>query len=67
MSRGAKAVDAIQAGREIRIIFSPTEISDQEMALTARDIAKRIESELEYPGEIKVTAIRETRSVEYAR
>ncbi|MBN1552774.1 ribonuclease Y [bacterium] len=58
---------AIQAGREVRIIFKPEEISDHEMTLIAREIAKRIESELEYPGEIKVTAIRETRSVEYAR
>ncbi len=65
--RGVEKAFAIQAGREIRIIFSPTEISDQEMAMTAREIADRIERELEYPGEIKVTAIRETRSVEYAR
>jgi ribonucrease Y len=70
IAQGFKGVEksyAIQAGREIRIIFKPEDISDQEMILVARDIAQRIEHELEYPGEIKVTAIRETRSVEYAR
>ncbi len=64
---GVEKSYAIQAGREIRIIFKPEEISDHEMAMTARDVAHRIEKELEYPGEIKVTAIRETRTVEYAR
>ena len=64
---GVEKSYAIQAGREIRIIFKPEDISDHEMSLTAREVAKRIEKELEYPGEIKVTAIRETRSVEYAR
>ncbi len=64
---GVEKTYAIQAGREIRIIFRPQEISDQEMSITAREIAQRIEGELEYPGEIKVTAIRESRSVEYAR
>ncbi len=64
---GVEKSFAIQAGREIRIIFCPEDVSDQEMAAMAREIAKRIEQELEYPGEIKVTAIRETRSVEYAR
>ncbi|MBN1355574.1 ribonuclease Y [bacterium] len=70
IAQGFTGVDksyAIQAGREIRIIFRPEDVSDQEMAMTAREIAQRIERELEYPGEIKVTAIRETRSVEYAR
>ncbi|MBN1297042.1 ribonuclease Y [bacterium] len=65
--RGVEKSYAVQAGREIRIIVTPEDISDDEMALMARDVAKRIEQELEYPGEIKVTAIRESRAVEYAR
>lgn len=65
--KGVEKSFAVQAGREIRIIFTPEDVSDNEMALMARDIAKRIEQELEYPGEIKVTAIRESRAVEYAR
>ncbi len=65
--KGVEKSFAVQAGREIRIIFTPEDVSDSQMALMARDIAKRIEQELEYPGEIKVTAIRESRSVEYAR
>ena len=58
---------AIQAGREIRIIVESDKVSDESASWLAKDISKRIESELEYPGEIKVTVIRETRSVEYAR
>jgi len=58
---------AIQAGREIRIIVESTEIDDAQSAVMARDIAKKIESELSYPGQIKVTVIREMRSVEFAR
>ncbi|MCD4655490.1 ribonuclease Y, partial [bacterium] len=65
--KGVEKSFAVQAGREIRIIFTPEDVTDAEMALMAREIAKRIEQELEYPGEIKVTAIRESRSVEYAR
>jgi len=65
--KGVEKTYAIQAGREIRILVKPEDISDAEMTLLARDIAKRIEEELEYPGEIKVTVIRETRSIEYAR
>ena len=65
--KGVEKSFAVQAGREIRIIVIPEDVTDHEMALMARDIAKRIEQELEYPGEIKVTAIRESRSVEYAR
>jgi ribonucrease Y len=64
---GVEKSYAIQAGREIRIIFKPEDVTDQEVALAAREIAQRIERELEYPGEIKVTAIRETRTIEYAR
>jgi ribonucrease Y len=58
---------ALQAGREIRIFVTPDKISDAEAKLMARDIAIKIEQELKYPGEIKVTMIRETRIVEYAR
>lgn len=65
-----KGVDksyAIQAGREIRIIVKPEEVGDKETAFMAKDIAKRIESEMEYPGQIKVNVIRETRNAEYAK
>ena len=58
---------AIQAGREIRIMVKPEEVSEDEMVLLARDIAKKIESELEYPGQIKVHLLRETKAVEYAK
>ena len=58
---------AIQAGREIRIMLKPDIISDDQMIITAREIAKRIEDEMEYPGQIKVNVIRETRAIEYAK
>lgn len=58
---------AIQAGREIRIMVIPDKINDDEMVLLARDISKRIENELDYPGQIKVHMIRETRAIEYAK
>ena len=58
---------ALQAGREIRIFVTPEKISDAEAKLMARDVAIKIEQELKYPGEIKVTVIRETRIIEYAR
>jgi ribonuclease Y len=58
---------AIQAGREIRIIVKPEQIDDLQSINLARDIANRVEQELEYPGQIKVVVIRETRSVEYAK
>ncbi|HHW47421.1 MAG TPA: ribonuclease Y [Clostridiaceae bacterium] len=58
---------AVQAGREIRIIVKPEEVSDEDMILKSREIVKKIESELEYPGQIKVNVIRETRAVEYAK
>ena len=58
---------AIQAGREIRIVVKPEVISDDQMVLVARDIANRIEQELEYPGQIKVNLIRENRAVDYAK
>ncbi|WP_093752482.1 ribonuclease Y [Tepidimicrobium xylanilyticum] len=58
---------AIQAGRELRIMVKPEDIGDDEIVLTARDIVKRIEAELDYPGQIKVNVIRETRAIEYAK
>ncbi|OGF74816.1 ribonuclease Y [Candidatus Giovannonibacteria bacterium RIFCSPHIGHO2_02_FULL_46_20] len=64
---GVEKAYAIQAGREIRVFVTPDAISDLDAKKLARDIADRIESELKYPGEIKVNVIRETRSVEYAR
>lgn len=65
-----KGVDksfAIQAGREVRIMVVPEQISDDDMVLLARDISKRIENELEYPGQIKVNVIRESRVTDYAK
>ena len=64
---GVEKSFAIQAGREIRIMVKPEEVSDDNAVLIARDIVKRIESELEYPGQIKVNVIRETRAVEFAK
>jgi ribonuclease Y len=58
---------AIQAGREIRIMVKPEDVNDENTILMARDIVKKIENELEYPGQIKVNVIRETRAIEYAR
>ncbi|MEJ8776861.1 ribonuclease Y [Pseudogracilibacillus sp. ICA-222130] len=64
---GVEKSYAIQAGREVRIMVKPDEVDDATATHMAREIRKRIESELEYPGHIKVTVIRETRSVEYAK
>ena len=64
---GVEKSFAIQAGREIRIIVKPDKINDAQMTLMARDIAKKVEDEMEYPGQIKVNIIRETRVVEYAK
>jgi ribonucrease Y len=64
---GVEKSYAIQAGREIRIMIKPEEINDAGAIEVARDIVKKIESELEYPGQIKVNVIRETRSIEYAK
>ncbi len=65
--RGVEKCFAMQAGREIRVIVEPGKIDDNEAMQMARNISKQIEQELEYPGQIKVTVIRETRCVEYAR
>lgn len=65
--KGVEKSFAIQAGRELRIIIVPEDVNDEGMTLLARDIAKKIEDELEYPGQIKVNLIRETRAVEYAK
>ena len=64
---GVESCYAIQAGREIRIMVKPEEISEDQMTILARDIAKKIESELTYPGQIKVHLLRETKAVEYAK
>ena len=65
--KGVEKSFAIQAGREIRIMVVPEQVSDADMVLMARDIAKQIEAELEYPGQIKVSVIRESRVVDYAK
>jgi len=65
--KGVEKAYALQAGREIRIFVKPEEMGDLEAKNIARGVAERIEKELKYPGEIKVTVIRETRVIEYAR
>ena len=64
---GVEKAFAIQAGREVRIMVKPEEVTEDNMIILARDIAKKIEAELEYPGQIKVNVIRETKAVEYAK
>ena len=64
---GVEKSYAIQAGREVRIMVKPEAVSEDQMVLLARDIAKKIEEELEYPGQIKVNLLRETKAVEYAK
>ena len=64
---GVEKAFAIQAGREVRIMVKPEEVSEDSMILLARDVAKKIEAELEYPGQIKINVIRETKAVEYAK
>jgi ribonuclease Y len=65
--RGVDKVFAIQAGREVRVIVTPEDVDDGRMASLTEEIARRIESELQYPGQIKVVVIRETRAVDFAR
>ena len=70
IGRSFKGIDnayAIQAGREIRIMVVPENLNDEEISQVAKDVAGKIEQELEYPGQIKVTVIRESRAVEYAK
>ncbi|MGN0697051.1 MAG: ribonuclease Y [Oscillospiraceae bacterium] len=64
---GVEKSYAIQAGREVRIMVTPEKVNDEKMIIIARDIAKRIENEMEYPGQIKVHIIRESRAIEYAK
>jgi ribonuclease Y len=64
---GVEKCYAIQAGREIRIIVKPEDVTDEMSSLIARDLSKKIEAEMSYPGQIKVTVIRESRYVEYAK
>ena len=64
---GVESSYAIQAGREVRIIVNPDEMNDDQSTKMSRDIATKIEETMQYPGQIKVTVIRETRSVEYAK
>jgi ribonuclease Y len=65
--KGVQACYAMQAGREIRIIVRPEEVSDEECAMIARDLSRKIEAQMSYPGQIKVTVIRETRYIDYAK
>jgi ribonuclease Y len=65
--KGVQQSYAIQAGREVRIIVQPDEIDDLASTRLARDIAKKVEESMQYPGQIKVTVIRETRAVEFAK
>lgn len=65
--KGVDKAYAIHAGRELRVIVHPTELNDDESLLLARDIAQKIQSEMQYPGQVKVVAVRETRCIEYAK
>jgi ribonuclease Y len=64
---GVQQSFALQAGREIRVIVTPEDIDDLAATRLARDVAKKIEEGMQYPGQIKVTVIRETRAIDYAR
>jgi ribonuclease Y len=57
----------VQAGREMRVIVEPTQISDEDTSMLARDVARKIETDMTYPGQIRVTVIRETRATELAK
>ena len=64
---GVKKAYALQAGREIRVVVMPDKVTDDEAVVMARDIRKKIEEEMEYPGHIKVMVVRETRAIEFAK
>ena len=64
---GVDKVFAMQAGREVRIMVKPEDVDDVAAQVLARDMAKRVEQELQYPGQIKITVVREIRSIEYAK
>ncbi len=65
--KGVEKCFAVQAGREMRVIVEPTQISDEETSMLARDVARKIETDMTYPGQIRVTVIRETRATELAK
>ena len=67
LSQGVAKAFALQAGREVRIIVESSQVSDEQAFWISKDIAKRIEKEVKYPGQIKVTVIREMRAVDYAK
>jgi ribonucrease Y len=65
--KGVEKAYALQAGREIRVIVKPAEVDDDTAVLLSQEIAREIEAELEYPGQVKVTVIRESRAIEFAK
>ncbi len=64
---GVDKAYAIQAGREVRVMVKPEQVSEDQMVILARELAKKIEEEMEYPGQIKVHVLRETTAIEYAK